>query len=110
MKYLILGLLAMGGISAHAQMHHLPAPAGQVMPMREPFRQVHAHTVIYNLYITDSTANFTGRRRPTIAVNGSGATIYLDGNIDSTGGTLTATNGQFIFRGSNTAAPKLLGR
>jgi len=74
MKYLILSLLAMGGISAHAQMHHMAAPSSQTMSVREPFRQIdpaRAHTIIYNLYITDSTVNYTGRRRPTIAVNGS---------------------------------------
>jgi len=63
MKYLILGLLAMGGLSARAQVHDMTA--------REPFRQTRGHTIIYNLYISDPTVNFTGRRRPTIAVNGS---------------------------------------
>ena len=51
MKYLLLSLLAMGGISAHAQ--------------------VRPHRVVYYLTISDSTVNFTGHRRPTIAVNGS---------------------------------------
>jgi len=74
MKYLILGLLAMGGLSVRAQMHQMAAPSRQTMPLREPFKQVdpaRPHTIIYNLYITDSTVNYTGRRRPTIAVNGS---------------------------------------
>jgi FtsP/CotA-like multicopper oxidase with cupredoxin domain len=73
MRFLFILLLA-GGISAHAQMHHPSMPAGQTTPVREPFRQVdpaRPHTIIYNLYITDSTVNYTGKTRHSIAVNGS---------------------------------------
>ena len=64
MKALFAGLLAVMGMTAHAQMNMSKEPFRQSDPMRP-------HTVIYNLYITDSTVNFTGRSRPTIAVNGS---------------------------------------
>ena len=68
MRIVILSLLAVIGMSAHAQMHQMP------MPARQPFKQVdpaRPHTIVYHLYITDSTVNYTGRHRHTIAVNGS---------------------------------------
>ncbi|HVU98083.1 MAG TPA: multicopper oxidase domain-containing protein [Puia sp.] len=74
MKYWILCLLAIGGLSARAQMRDMPMAAGRRMRTREPFRQIdpaRPHTIIYHLYITDSTVNYTGRRQPAIAVNGS---------------------------------------
>jgi len=76
MKLLFIGLLvALTGMSAHAQ-HGMSANARHNMSMgaREPFRQVspaRPHTIIYNLYITDSLVNYTGRRRHAIAVNGT---------------------------------------
>lgn len=75
MRITLAFLLALASRSAHAQMHHMSAPAmPAAMSAREPFKQTdpaHPHTIIYNLYITDSTVNYTGRQRPTIAVNGS---------------------------------------
>jgi len=77
MKAFVIGLLAVViGVSAYAQMDsHMSMPVAASHPsMREPFRQMvpaRPHTIIYNLYITDSAVNYTGSRRPAIAVNGS---------------------------------------
>jgi FtsP/CotA-like multicopper oxidase with cupredoxin domain len=75
MKALLAGLLALTGMSSHAQMHHLSMSAhAQPTLTRAPFKQVdpaRPHTIIYNLSITDSTVNYTGHRRHAIAVNGS---------------------------------------
>ncbi len=56
------------------------------------------------LVIGNTSSGYNTTNTGTITVNGSGATVYLDGNFDNTGGTLNATNGQFIFRGTNTSA------
>jgi FtsP/CotA-like multicopper oxidase with cupredoxin domain len=84
MKIVGIGLLVLlTGMSVHAQhMHGMGAsPAKHSAPQteqgaakREPFRSHppgHSHVVIYNLYITDTLVNYTGRRRAAIAVNGS---------------------------------------
>lgn len=75
MKTLFIGLLTAIGMSAHAQMAHMSMPSpGQSMPAREPFKQIdpaRPHATIYNLYITDSLVNYTGRPRHAIAVNGA---------------------------------------
>ena len=88
MKSFFWGLLALGaGLSAsvHAQeaaegampgMHAAEMPAaahGAHMVMsgtHAPFRQVIGHTIVYNLYISDTLVDYTGKRRHAIAVNG----------------------------------------
>jgi hypothetical protein len=56
------------------------------------------------LVIGNTGSGYNTTNAGNITVNASGASIYLDGNVDNTGGTLTATNGQFILRGTNTVA------
>lgn len=56
------------------------------------------------LYIGSNSTGYVTRNTGTIAVNGTNAAIYLDGSVDSTGGTLTATNGELVLSGNNTTA------
>jgi hypothetical protein len=56
------------------------------------------------LVLGNTSSGYNTNNTGTITVNGSGSTIYLDGNFDNTGGTLTATQGQFYFRGANSTA------
>jgi FtsP/CotA-like multicopper oxidase with cupredoxin domain len=64
MKLFIWGLLALGaGVPVRAQRH-------MSMPPHEPFRIVAGHTIVYNLYVSDTLVNYTGKRRHAIAVNG----------------------------------------
>jgi hypothetical protein len=76
---------------------------------------IYAQSLANSGTITNSTANaslFIGRtsggynttNTGTITVDASGATIYLDGNFNNTGGVLNANAGQLEFRGNNTAA------
>jgi FtsP/CotA-like multicopper oxidase with cupredoxin domain len=61
---------------AISQMHHeMPASPAQ----REPFRTLRPGKVIYHLYITDTTVNYTGKKVNAIAVNGSipGPALYF---------------------------------
>ena len=69
MKYLYFLIL---GISLY-----VPARAQHAMPMgqHEPLRTVKEsvngkRTIVYHLYINDTTVNYTGRKRTAIAVNG----------------------------------------
>src|ERR1700742_4955792 len=74
MKLFLLGLLALcAGVSARAQeMHgmHMPASAMPAHETHEPLRSVQGHTIVYNLYISDTLVDYTGKRRHAIAVNG----------------------------------------
>jgi len=43
----------------------------QMPERRKPFYQKIGNRVIYHLYITDTTVNYTGKKRPAVAINGS---------------------------------------
>jgi FtsP/CotA-like multicopper oxidase with cupredoxin domain len=62
-------LVVLTGLSHHALAQHTMA-----MPAREPFRSVKTvngrQIIVYQLYITDTMVNYTGRQRHAIAVNG----------------------------------------
>lgn len=52
----------------------MPRNTAQANGPHELFRQIdpsRPHTIVYHLYISDTTVNYTGRRRPAIAVNGT---------------------------------------
>jgi FtsP/CotA-like multicopper oxidase with cupredoxin domain len=71
MQKAFLGILVLlTGLSAHVLAQHR-----MVMSPREPFRSVKTvngrRVVVYELYITDTMVNYTGRKRHAIAVNGS---------------------------------------
>jgi FtsP/CotA-like multicopper oxidase with cupredoxin domain len=64
------------GMPAHERMPAAqPMPAGRPAPARESFRTVKTvngrRVIVYQLYISDTMVNYTGRRRHAIAVNGS---------------------------------------
>ncbi|WP_431210464.1 multicopper oxidase domain-containing protein [Puia sp. P3] len=58
----LLVFLAGGAGRGYAQMHH--------MARAEPDSS-RPGVKVYHLYITDTTVNYTGKRRPAIAVNGT---------------------------------------
>src|SRR6202522_1733135 len=76
MRLVFVGVLVvLGGLPFHVLAQHgMIMPAAQPTPAREPFRTVKTvngrRIVVYQLYITDTTVNYTGRRRHAIAVNG----------------------------------------
>ena len=70
-NYLLTLLAVMAGMAGHgyAQMHHMrPGMPQGAARGGEPARP---GVKVYDLYITDTTVNYTGKRRPAIAVNGS---------------------------------------
>jgi FtsP/CotA-like multicopper oxidase with cupredoxin domain len=70
MRLVFIGILVvLAGLPFHVLAQHK-----MDMSAREPFRTVKTvngrRIVVYQLYITDTTVNYTGRRRHAIAVNG----------------------------------------
>ncbi len=59
-----------------AQMMHNTISSNQ--QTREPFVTHMPGKVIYHLYITDTTVNYTGKTRPAIAINGTVPAPQLD--------------------------------
>jgi CopA family copper-resistance protein len=83
MKSFFWGLLALGaGVTLRARAQETAnrtVPGTQAggmhsthmrMPPHAPFRAVIGHTIVYNLYISDTLVDYTGKRRHAIAVNG----------------------------------------
>jgi len=77
MQSLLTGfLVVLAGLPFHVlAQHRMVMPTNEIsMSAREPFRTVKTmngrRIVVYQLYITDTTVNYTGRQRHAIAVNG----------------------------------------
>src|ERR1700722_15581079 len=82
MRLALIGfLVALTGLPYHALAQHTMAmaaredtPSAKHLPAREPFRSVKTvngrQIIVYQLYITDTMVNYTGRQRHAIAVNG----------------------------------------
>lgn len=69
MRKAICFIFLLPAIIAVAQ-HKIPA-AGMSMTDREPFMTKSGGRITYHLYITDTIVQYTGRKVPAIAINGS---------------------------------------
>ncbi|HVU55427.1 MAG TPA: multicopper oxidase domain-containing protein [Puia sp.] len=80
MKRMLICLMAWGLVlSGYAQMHHMEtmhADREPFHPAADPSRPGH---VVYHLYITDTTVNYTGKKVDAIAINGTipGPVLYF---------------------------------
>src|SRR6478735_6314123 len=60
-----------------SQHKNMEMPMQQTAPMVEEYNKL--NTVVYHLYITDTTVNYTGKEKHALAINGSipAPTLYF---------------------------------